>query len=60
MASIVHKLPEPRSFDADFHGWLTDQVSLIEARRFDAVDWRNVVEELMAAARSEERALAGC
>jgi Domain of unknown function DUF29 len=57
MASTAHGFRELRSFDVDFYGWVTDQVALIEARRFDAVDWRNVIEELMAAARSEERAL---
>ena len=57
MASTIDSLRELRSFDLDFHGWLTDQVSLIKAGRLDQVDWRNVIEELMAAARSEERAL---
>ena len=55
--SQKHSLPEARTHDVDFHGWVSDQVSLIQRRRFDAVDWRNVIEELMAAARSEERAL---
>ncbi|HJU09866.1 MAG TPA: DUF29 domain-containing protein [Candidatus Binataceae bacterium] len=50
-------VPETRAHNADFHGWTSDQVSLIQQRQFDAVDWQNVIEELMAAARNEERAL---
>jgi hypothetical protein len=50
-------LPEARTHKADFHGWVADQVALIQQRRFEAVDWQNVIEELMAAAKSEERAL---
>ena len=34
--------------EADFVAWAKRQVSLIEAQCFDAVDWRNVLEELMA------------
>ena len=49
---------EQVDIEKDFYAWLLAQVQAIQQRRFDAVDWENVVEELDGMARSLKLALA--
>ncbi len=39
--------------EADYCAWVEQQVALIRQRRFDAVDWTHVAEELSDMGRSE-------
>jgi hypothetical protein len=42
----------------DFYGWLLDQASLLRNKRYGALDWSNLAEELEAMAVSQENSLA--
>ena len=44
-------------YDQDFYSWALEQAELLRSRRFEQVDWANVVEELADLGRSEYRAL---
>lgn len=41
------------AIEADYCAWVEQQVTFIRERRFDAVDWDNVAEELSGMNRSE-------
>ncbi|MEP6785921.1 MAG: DUF29 domain-containing protein [Sphingomonadales bacterium] len=40
-------------YDADGYGWAMAQGKLLRERRFDAIDWDNVAEEIETMGRSE-------
>ncbi len=44
--------PSP-AYDADGYGWAMAQAELLRARRFDDVDWANVIEEIESVGKSE-------
>ena len=43
--------------DDDFYSWSLEQAELMRLRRFEDVDWVNVIEEIADLGRSEYRAL---
>ena len=47
-----------RAYEADVHGWATDQARHIRAGRYDLVDVTNVAEEIEALGRHEFNVLA--
>lgn len=44
-------------YDRDCYTWAREQADALKRRDFDAVDWENVIEEIEALGRSEERSL---
>jgi Domain of unknown function DUF29 len=53
---IKAALPSP-AYDADGYGWAMAQGRFLRERRFDAVDWDNIAEEIETMGRSERRSL---
>jgi predicted nucleic acid-binding Zn-ribbon protein len=51
------KLAQTRSYHSDFYSWAHQQASLLKHLQSTRLDWQNLIEEIMAAARSEEREL---
>ena len=49
-------VPASPDYDADGYGWAMAQAALIRERRFDAIDWDNVAEEIETMGRSERNA----
>jgi len=47
----------PSSVEDDFYGWLLDQAAALRGQRFSSLDWKNLGEELQAAAFSLEQGL---
>jgi len=41
-------------YDDDGYGWSVAQAALIRAKRFDAIDWDNVAEEIESVGRGEQ------
>lgn len=41
------------AYEADSYGWALAQARLIRERRYDAIDWGNVAEEIESVGRSE-------
>ena len=61
---VVAKVPDQQQasetsslYDRDFYTWAVQQAAALRRRDFSAVDWENVIEELEALARTEERSL---
>ena len=54
-AKIARTTPSP-AYDADGYGWAIAQGKLLRERRFDAIDWDNVAEEIETMGRSERSA----
>ena len=44
-------------YDQDFFAWTTKTSALLKDKKFDVVDWENVIEEIEALGRSEKRAI---
>ena len=44
-------------YEQDVYGWAMAQGAMLRARRFDAIDWDNVAEEIETMGRSERRSL---
>ena len=42
-------------YEHDYHGWLTQQATLLAERRFAELDLDNLIDEIQALARSEKR-----
>lgn len=42
-------------YEQDFYLWLQTTAKLLEERRFDNVDWENLIEEIESRGRSEKR-----
>jgi hypothetical protein len=45
------------SYTSDYYTWTKEQVSLLKSRRFEQVDWVNLIEELEELGNSRENAL---
>lgn len=45
------------SVEDDFYGWLIDQAAAVTGERYDWLEWKNLSEDLQAAARSLEQDL---
>lgn len=43
-------------YDEDFWTWTQEQAAALRARRLEAIDWDNVIEEIETLGRSEKRA----
>ena len=41
----------------DFYGWLIDQAAALKGQRYNSLDWKNLSEEVQAAALSLEQGL---
>ncbi|AYB48294.1 hypothetical protein CJJ19_00725 [Candidatus Williamhamiltonella defendens] len=44
-------------YDSDFYGWSQEQADLLRARNFNELDTENLLEEIEAMGRSEQRGL---
>jgi hypothetical protein len=44
-------------YDRDFNLWVEEQVTLLEARKFDRLDLANLIEEIADMARSQKKAI---
>jgi Domain of unknown function DUF29 len=56
-AKIVAEPPiNGPDYETDGYGWAVAQAALLRARRFDAIDWDNVAEEIETMGRSERSA----
>ncbi len=44
-------------YDEDFSLWAQDQARLLEERRYDTLDWENLVEEVASLGRNDRREL---
>jgi Domain of unknown function DUF29 len=49
--------PAADAYERDGYAWAMAQARLISERRFDEVDWPNVIEEIESVGRSERRSL---
>jgi hypothetical protein len=45
------------SYDTDYHQWIEQTVEKLRERRFDDVDWDNLIEEIEDMGKSQRRAL---
>ncbi|MGK7930683.1 MAG: DUF29 family protein [Microcystaceae cyanobacterium] len=45
------------NYASDYYTWTKEQVHLIKNRRFEQVDWVNLIEEIEDLANSRENAL---
>lgn len=52
-----HPVSSSPRYDEDAYAWSLAQARLIRERRFDAVDWENIAEEIESVGRSERRSL---
>jgi hypothetical protein len=46
----------PSLYDQDFYSWSLHQAQLLREKKFNQVDWNNVIEEIEDLGRSEYRA----
>lgn len=49
--------PDKFDYDTDFYAWAIHQSNLIKKKRFNELDIKNLVEEIVSLGRSEKRAL---
>jgi hypothetical protein len=47
-----------RLYDTDFYAWTQEQAALLEGKHFEALDLKNLVEEIDSLGKSEQRAMA--
>ncbi|MFN9174763.1 MAG: DUF29 domain-containing protein [Synechocystis sp.] len=47
----------PKIYDQDFALWVEENISLLKAKNYDAVDWDNLIEEVEGLTRSDKREL---
>ncbi|MFM7190977.1 MAG: DUF29 domain-containing protein [Microcystaceae cyanobacterium] len=45
------------TYDQDFALWVEENIALIRAKNYDAVDWENLIEEVEGLTRSDKREL---
>ena len=50
-------LPYAKLYDSDFYAWTERQAELLRAEEFEAVDWDNLIEEIMAMGAAQRREL---
>jgi hypothetical protein len=46
-----------KTYDQDFVIWLDENIRLLKAKNYDAVDWDNLIEEVEGLTRSDKREL---
>jgi hypothetical protein len=44
-------------YDQDFALWVAENIALLKAKNYDAVDWENLIEEVEGLTRSDKREL---
>jgi hypothetical protein len=44
-------------YDQDFALWVEENIALLKAKNYDAVDWENLIEEVEGLTRSDKREL---
>ena len=44
-------------YDSDFSLWIEDTVSKLKVKKFDFVDWENLIEEVESLAKRDKREL---
>ena len=44
-------------YDQDFALWVAENIALLKAKNYDAVDWDNLIEEVEGLTRSDKREL---
>ena len=49
--------PNTELYDADFYAWIQEQVRLLKARQFEALDLDNLIDEVESLASKERRLL---
>jgi hypothetical protein len=49
--------PSPSLYEQDFYSWSLHQTQLLREKKFNQVDWDNVIEEIEDLGRSEYRAV---
>ena len=47
----------PQTYDQDFALWVEENIVLLKAKNYDAVDWDNLIEEVEGFTRSDKREL---
>ena len=47
----------PQTYDQDFALWVEENIVLLKAKNYDAVDWENLIEEVEGLTRSDKREL---
>ena len=50
-------LTYPKLYDTDFYAWTERQAELLRAEEFEAVDWDNLIEEIVAMGAAQRREL---
>ena len=53
MTTLTH----PKLYDTDFYAWTERQAELLRAEEFEAVDWDNLIEEIVAMGAAQRREL---
>jgi Domain of unknown function DUF29 len=51
----LHNQPGTPSYEQDWAAWLTTQVELLKTRRFDEIDFENLIDEVESLGRSDFR-----
>ena len=46
-----------KTYDQDFALWVEENIALLKAKNYDAVDWDNLIEEVEGLTRSDKREL---
>jgi hypothetical protein len=46
-----------QTYDQDFALWVEENIALLKAKNYDAVDWENLIEEVEGLTRSDKREL---
>jgi hypothetical protein len=46
-----------KAYDQDFALWVEENIALLKAKNYDAVDWDNLIEEVEGLTRSDKREL---
>ncbi|MGK7893195.1 MAG: DUF29 domain-containing protein [Xenococcus sp. (in: cyanobacteria)] len=54
MVSNLEKL-QRSLYDTDYNLWLEETVKHLQAKDFNAIDWENLIEEIVSLGRSEKR-----
>ncbi|WP_448573402.1 DUF29 domain-containing protein [Trichothermofontia sp.] len=55
--SVVHQSLSPTAYETDYLAWLETTIDHLRDRRYEQVDWANLIEELEDMGRSERRRL---
>jgi hypothetical protein len=45
------------NYDTDFYAWSAEQADLLKERKFEMIDWENVIEEIESLARRDKRSV---